>query len=56
MNRRILHIRARVKVECPSTPISSGGIVSVGFGSMRVIDIMIEFFHFEVQGMEEVVT
>jgi hypothetical protein len=46
----------KVKAECLSTLISSGGVVAVGSGSTRVVDLVLEFRHFRIRGVEKVVT
>jgi hypothetical protein len=49
-----LQTNGEVKDECLSTLISSGGVVAVGFGSMRAIDLALEFHYFKIRGVEKV--
>jgi hypothetical protein len=43
----------KVKAECLSTLISSGGVVAVGSGSTRVVDLVLEFSSFQNSGCGE---
>jgi hypothetical protein len=52
----ILQISEKIKVECLSTLISLGGIVTVGFGSVRAIDLVLEFLCFIIWSVEDIVT
>jgi hypothetical protein len=52
----ILQTSREIKVECLLALISSGGIVVVGSGSTRVVDLVFEIFRFRIRGVEEVVT
>jgi hypothetical protein len=55
VDRWILQTSGKNKDECLSTLISSGGVVAIGFGSTRTVDLVLEFHCFRIQGMKNVV-
>jgi hypothetical protein len=56
MDRWILQTSGKNKVEFILALIRSGGVVAIGFGSTRTVDIVLEFCRFRIRGVKNVVT